>query len=270
MLDGAVFHGFAATMLDLIRRIWRAPPTLIQNRPRIVIPEDRAADIYAIGDIHGRFDLLQSLESRIFRHAANRQRPSIVICLGDFVDRGPDSRAVINHLIKPMPAPFDRICICGNHDDIFLSFLHDDAFDPLWLEFGGDKTLESYGVDPSYLLKMDPTGRELKRIARQAIPQDHAEFLERLPVAVSIGRHLFVHAGIVPGKPLAEQSDPDLMWIREPFLSEGPLQDITVIHGHTPAEDFQYGPNRIDIDTGAYVSGRLKALYIGADGMAEI
>jgi serine/threonine protein phosphatase 1 len=257
-------------MLDLIRRLWAAPLAPVQKRPRITIPEERVADIYAIGDIHGRLDLLQSVESRIISHGARRQRPAIVMCLGDYIDRGPQSRQVLDHLIKRLPAPFYRICLCGNHDDIFLSFLQDDAFDPLWLEFGGDKTLESYGIDSSYLLKMDPSGRDLKRIARQTIPEAHVAFLQKLPIAVSIGRNLFVHAGIVPGKPLYEQSDSDLMWIREPFLSEGPLQDIMVVHGHTPASDFQYGPNRVGIDTGAFASGRLKALYIGPSGMAEI
>jgi serine/threonine protein phosphatase 1 len=228
------------------------------------------ADIYAIGDIHGRFDLLQSLESRIVWHGASRRRPAIVVTLGDYVDRGPDSRAVLEHLTKPLPAPFYRICICGNHDDIFLSFIKDDGFDPSWLDFGGGKTLESYGIDSSYLLKMDPSGGDLKRAVRQSVPESHVEFLERLPVAVSIGRNLFVHAGIVPGKPLTEQSDSDLMWIREPFLTEGPLQDMLVVHGHTPGNDFTYGENRIGIDTGAFASGRLKALYLGPDGIEEI
>jgi serine/threonine protein phosphatase 1 len=267
----AAIQGCFQTMQNLIKRLWgHHQPALVQQRPRIVFPKEKVADIYAIGDIHGRFDLLESLEARIRWHAAGRDRPSLVICLGDYIDRGPDSRAVIDHLLKPMPAPFYRICICGNHDDIFLSFLKNDAFDPQWLEFGGDRTLESYGVDSAYLLKMDPSGRELKRIARQAVPETHVAFLEKLPIAMSIGKYLFVHAGIVPGKPLAEQSDNDLMWIREPFLSEGPQQPIVVVHGHTPGSDFQYGPNRIGIDTGAYVSGRLKALYLGADGRAEI
>lgn len=257
-------------MLNLIRRIFGAQPMLVQTRPRIVIPEGRVADIYAIGDIHGRFDLLQSVEGRILMHGARLGRPVIVVCLGDYVDRGPESKAVIEHLLKPLPPPFYRLHVCGNHDDIFLSFLKDDAFDPLWLEFGGIQTLASYGVDAQYLMRMDPSGSELKKAARLAVPSSHVKFLENLPVAISIGRNLFVHAGMVPGRPLEDQSDADLMWIREPFLSEGPDLDILVMHGHTPGDDFSYGPNRIGIDTGAFASGRLKALYLGPNGMAEI
>ena len=258
-------------MRDLIKRFWRNdPPVLVQKRRRLSIAGEKVAHLYAIGDIHGRLDLLLAVEERIRQHAANRSQPSLVVCLGDYTDRGPDSRAVISHLVKPMSPPFHRICLCGNHDDVFLAFLQQEAFDPSWLEFGGDRTLESYGIDSAYLLKMDPSGRELKRIVHQAVPAEHVDFLQDLPISLTVGQHLFVHAGIVPGKPLAEQSDPDLMWIREPFLSEGPRQKLMVIHGHTPASNFQYGPNRIGIDTGAYASGRLKALYIGSDGMAEI
>lgn len=257
-------------MLDLIRRFFGAQPTLVQSRPRFVIPGERVADIYAIGDVHGRFDLLQSVESRIMRHGSRLGRPALVICLGDYIDRGPDSRAVIEHLMKPLPQPFYRICVCGNHDDIFLSFLRDKDFEPWWLEFGGLATLASYGVDADYLMRRDATGAELKRAARQAVPGSHIDFLEKLPIAVAVGKRLFVHAGVVPGRPLEEQSDFDLMWIREPFLSEGPLQDMLVVHGHTPGDDFNYGPGRIGVDTGAFASGRLKALYLGPDGIAEI
>ena len=257
-------------MLDLIRRLFGAQPIELQARSRILIPGERVKDIYVIGDIHGRFDLLQSVESRILWHGSRLGRPALVICLGDYVDRGPDSRAVLDHLVKPLPQPFYRICICGNHDDVFLSFLRDEDFDPLWLEFGGVSTLASYGIDSAYIMYRDPSGRDLKRVARQAVPDSHVAFLERLPVAVSVGRRLFVHAGMVPGRPLEEQSDFDLMWIREPFLSEGPQQDLLVVHGHTPADDFDYGPGRIGIDTGAFASGRLKALYLGPTGLAEV
>lgn len=255
--------------LDRLRGAKTSPPP-VQVRSRITIPEQEAVEIFAIGDIHGRLDLLLAAEARILARVARSSRPALVICLGDFVDRGPESRGVIEHLTKAMPSPLRRICICGNHDDTFFRFLREDRYDPVWFDFGGVNTLLSYGVDAAYLLKMDPSGRDLKKAVRDAVPADHATFLENLPIAVTIGRYLFVHAGIVPGVALDRQSDFDLMWIREPFLSAGPRIETTVVHGHTPAADFQYGRGRIGIDTGAYMTGRLGVLHIDADGTHEI
>lgn len=242
-----------------------------QARGRITVPAERVAHIFAIGDIHGRLDLLLAAEERIFermRHTNNT--PAIVVCVGDFIDRGPDSRGVIDHLIKKMPRPFYRICLCGNHDSAFFDFLMEDQFDPTWLGFGGDKTLRSYGVNIDELMKRDPSGMHLKEIVRSTIPASHFDFFDELPVALSIGRYVFVHAGLQPGLPLAEQSDHDLLWIREPFLSTGPQLDVTVVHGHTPVNAIQYGTNRIGIDTGAYATGKLSILHIGPDGIDEV
>jgi|EndMetStandDraft_4_1072995.scaffolds.fasta_scaffold12290_5 serine/threonine protein phosphatase 1 len=258
-------------MLKLVKKLLAPKPPLapVQLRHRLTIPEDRVSDVFAIGDIHGRLDLLLAAEERIKAVFKATGLPAVIICLGDFIDRGPDSRGVIDHLVTKMEMPFYRICVCGNHDDAFLTFLKDDHFDPAWLEFGGDRTLLSYGIDAGYLLKMDPSGRELKLAARNAVPPSHVAFLERLPVAVTFGRYLFVHAGVLPGRPLAEQSDMDLMWIREPFLSQGPGTDMMVIHGHTPGTNFQHGPNRIGIDTGAYATGVLNVLHIGREGLFQ-
>jgi serine/threonine protein phosphatase 1 len=257
-------------MLKLVRKFWeKKPEPLQQRRARITIPPERVSDVFAIGDIHGRLDLLLEAEQRIADRVTHG-RPAIVVCVGDFVDRGPDSRGVLDHLIRKMPPPLYRICICGNHDDSFLNFLQEDGFDPGWLDFGGDKTLVSYGVKLSQLLRADPSGQQLKLEARHAVPSSHIAFLEALPVALSFGHYLFVHAGIVPGRPLAEQSDYDLMWIREPFMSAGPGLDMTVVHGHTPVGEIQYGPNRIGIDTGAYATGKLSVLHIGPHGVAAL
>jgi serine/threonine protein phosphatase 1 len=257
-------------MLKLVKKLWEKKSAPLQVRARIAIPPERVSDVFAIGDIHGRLDLLLQAERKISERMKGADRPAIVVCVGDFVDRGPDSRGVIDHLIGKMPAPLYRIPICGNHDDSFVNFLREEQFDPAWLDFGGDKTLMSYGVDVSQLLKADRSGEQLKAAARQAVPVSHVKFLETLPVALSIGNYLFVHAGILPGRPLAEQSDLDLMWIREPFMSTGPDLDVTVIHGHTPVSDIQFGPNRIGIDTGAYATGKLSVLHIGPHGLAAL
>jgi serine/threonine protein phosphatase 1 len=256
-------------MLKLVKKFWEKRSEPLQLRARITIPPERVSDVFAIGDVHGRLDLLLAAEQKIadrVRHG----RPAIVVCVGDFVDRGVDSCGVIDHLVRKMKPPLYRICICGNHDDAFLNFLREEQFDPAWLDFGGDKTLASYDVDVQALLRADPSGRQLKIAAREAVPDSHVGFLESLPVALSFGRYLFVHAGILPGRPLVEQSDLDLMWIREPFMSTGPELDVTVVHGHTPVGEIQYGPNRIGIDTGAYATGKLSVLHIGPHGVAAL
>lgn len=257
-------------MLKLVKKLWEKKSEPLQLRARITIPPERVSDVFAIGDIHGRLDLLLDAERRILERVGQAGRPAIVVCVGDFVDRGPDSRGVIDHLMEKMPAPLYRISLCGNHDDAFQNFLQQEQFDPAWLDFGGDKTLLSYGVNASQLLKADPSGGQLKLAAQDAVPDSHVSFLETLPVALSFGRYLFVHAGILPGRPLAEQSDLDLMWIREPFVSRGPELDVTVIHGHTPVSEIQYGPNRIGIDTGAYATGKLSVLHIGPHGAVAL
>lgn len=256
-------------MRRLIRKLWEAEPEA-PRRNRITIPRERVANIFAIGDIHGRLDLLLDLERRILERARQIGLPALVVCVGDFVDRGPDSRSVIAHLMQKMPAPLFRANVCGNHDDAFFRFMEDDEFDPAWLDLGGDQTLRSYGVDVSRLLAADPDGYALKQAARENIPQEHVDFLRNLPISISIGKLLFVHAGIVPGVALAQQSDVNLMWIREPFLSEGPRLDLTVIHGHTPSAMVQYGINRIGVDTGAYATGKLSAVHIGPHGVSEV
>ena len=260
----------AEQMLKYIKGLMGMKPAPVQLRGRISIPSERVSDIFAIGDIHGHLDLLLAAEERIFERMRQSIRPAVIVCVGDFVDRGPDSRGVIEHLSLTLPKPFYRLNICGNHDDAFLNFLNDDRFNPAWLEFGGDKTLMSYGVDSVHMLSLDPKGRQLQRVARDHVPRGHVDFLQRLPVALTIGDYLFVHAGVLPGRPLSEQTDLDLMWMREPFLTRGPGLAMTVIHGHTPGTGFQYGPNRIGIDTGAYMTGKLGVLHIGPDGVAEI
>jgi serine/threonine protein phosphatase 1 len=165
---------------------------------------------------------------------------------------------------------FERICLCGNHDDAFYKFIISPKLERDWLDFGGVATLHSYGVDVSFHLKIDPKGMSLLEAARDHIPHDHVAFLKNAPVALSVGKFIFVHAGIVPGHPLEDQDDSDLMWIREPFLTEGPQLDVIVVHGHTPTESIVFGKRRIGLDTGAYMTGRLNVLRINRDGYTVI
>lgn len=240
-----------------------APPA--SRRERIEIDPAGTA-IYAIGDVHGCLAELRAAEQRIVADAAHvSAKRRIILCLGDLVDRGPQSADVLDHLIGAPPAGFERLAICGNHDETMLDFLDDPHGNMGWLEFGGEQTLESYGIDLTRLSRHRSGTGGLGEIARATVPGAHIDFLRRLPVAVRFGDVLFVHAGIRPGVPLEAQDDGDLMWIREPFLSQANGLGLTVVHGHTPANEPVFVPGRIGIDTGAYATGRLTVLRVFDD-----
>ncbi len=216
--------------------------------------------VYAIGDVHGRFDLLKDVEEKIADLTARKGR-GLVVYLGDYVDRGPDSRAVLDRLTSPPDGNFERVCLCGNHDDVMAKFCASPLQNLNWLQFGGGETLRSYGIDISrYKLDAADEPKLIDDLAA-AIPQKHLDFLANAPVALEMGKLLFVHAGIAPGVPMEGQRDRDLMWIRQPFIAEGPKLDITVVHGHTPFDEVDMGPNRVGIDTGAYATGKLSVIY---------
>ena len=220
--------------------------------------------VYAVGDIHGRHDLLCDLQRRIARDAAGRDaRRRVVVYLGDYVDRGPDSRAVIETLATaPLPG-FESVHLRGNHETLLLDFLDDVAVAPLWFLNGGDCTLESYGV---------PVGRgdsldDLQAAFRAALPPAHKAFLDGLALNHVEGGYAFVHAGIRPGVPLAAQAEEDLIWIRDEFLDATADHGHVVVHGHSIALQPDVRSNRIGIDTGAFMSGTLTALVL--DGAAH-
>ncbi len=229
------------------------------ERPRV--PEGRR--VYAVGDIHGRDDLLARLHDLIAEDAAagGATRNNLVY-LGDYIDRGPASRQVIERLAGEPLAGFETVFLRGNHDDFLLRFLDDGGPADAWLMNGGIATLASYGIEmafpPGNPAEIDGIRRDLARRLGSA----HLEFLRRLKPSHAVGDYLFVHAGVRPGVGLAEQTPLDLMWIRGDFLDwDGPFGAI-VVHGHTIAPVPVFRPNRIGIDTGAYSSGRLTCLVL--------
>lgn len=256
-------------MLGIFKRDRDNNQVDVQARLRLRIPRERATDIYAIGDVHGCLDLLHEVEDRILAEATKTAGMKLVVMIGDYIDRGPDSEGVLEHLCKKLPAPLYRIALCGNHDDAFLKFLNNPDGDLTWMSYGGDMTLQSYGIDPGYWLNIDPSGAQMRKTALARVPASHQRFLENAPVSLTMGDFCFVHAGVVPGRPFEKQRDHDLMWIREPFLTRGPESDKTVIHGHTPTEDISFGKGRIGIDTGAFMTGKLSVLRIQGD-QAEV
>jgi serine/threonine protein phosphatase 1 len=223
-----------------------------------------AGRIYAIGDIHGRLDLLHDLIDLLHKDA--RSRPPLrnrVVILGDFIDRGPDSQRLVELLHSRQSADF--IVLKGNHEAAMIDALRGDfaALD-LWLQYGGDATLRSFGVAEHVITSDDP--QMLVGAARKAIPRRLVKWLESLPLYHRAGPYFFVHAGIQPGVPLARQTAKDMLWIRNAF-TESPLKhEAMIVHGHTVYEEgVFFGSNRIGVDTGAYRTGRLSAVGIEVD-----
>jgi len=218
--------------------------------------------VYAIGDIHGRADLLDEMMHLIARdREAHPGSEAVLVFVGDYVDRGPDSAGVIDLLLKAGRVGAYRMHLLkGNHEVMFLDFLADAANFLQWAANGGVSTLESYDIDVE-AMRME-TPERLRKTALTTIPDEHLKLLRGLRTSVVIGDYLFVHAGVRPGVPLDAQSEHDLIWIREPFLDfEGDLGKV-VIHGHTPVPEPDIRPNRIDIDTLAWRSGILTALVL--------
>lgn len=246
------------TMFRLPFRQKRVPPP-----PAAAIPP--GLRVYAIGDVHGRDDLLESLLADIF--ADHERRPPArlrVILLGDLIDRGPASRAVVER-VRTLTASDSRVtCLAGNHEEVFLTALDGDAEAlGLFLRIGGDTTLSSYGIT-SEIYEAD-SDAALIEIMRARVPREHVEFLAGLTDRIEIGDYLCVHAGVRPGVPLDAQQSADLRWIRQPFLDHRGDFGKFIIHGHTPMGEADVQPNRIGIDTGAAYGGRLTA--IGLQGL---
>ncbi len=221
----------------------------------------RGIRIYAVGDIHGRADLLRILLLEIIADLGRDPVHSpIIVFLGDYLDRGPRSSEVIN-LILAAQRQLVTVCLSGNHELYALRFLRDPSTGPSWFDVGGRETLASYGVSVPWR----PTSRALEEASNAfatALPYEHFRFLATLGLTVNFGDYLFVHAGVQPQLPLAEQGQATLTLIREPFLEH--LEDFgrIIIHGHTPVAAPDIRSNRINIDTGAYMTGRLTCLVL--------
>ena len=217
---------------------------------------------YAVGDIHGRVDLLEHLLARI--HADLQHRPAaktLLIFVGDLVDRGPSSAQVIERLRCYRRDGVDPVFLLGNHEEVLLRIIHgDSSVVESWLKFGGLQCLQSYGVTLARV--RGRSSEKVVELVRATVPREHVEFLETFVDSCRFGDYLFVHAGIRPGVEIDQQSQSDLRWIREPFLFDESDHGFVVVHGHTITEEVDERPNRIGIDTGAYRSGILTALAI--------
>lgn len=216
--------------------------------------------LYAIGDVHGCLGLLTRMHAAI-REEIARDRPGDwrIIHIGDYIDRGPDSKGVLDFLVEACRDP-RVIALTGNHDLGFLKFLEAPSAEGLFAHNGGLQTARSYGVD------LDFGSREALVASHaalmQAIPPRHIAFLRNLPLSKNFGDFFFCHAGIRPGVPIDRQDPEDLVWIREVFLHYSRLHPKVIVHGHTPADRAEIKANRVNIDTRAFATGRLTALMV--------
>jgi serine/threonine protein phosphatase 1 len=212
----------------------------------------------AVGDVHGQYDHLTALLTRLERRAsASSCSHKILIFLGDYIDRGLKSKQVVDRLTAGFPG-FETHFLRGNHDETLLQFLDDASVAEAWKNYGGLETLASYGVGRTRTGDWKDTQAEFT----QKLPPNHLNFFRDLEMTFEIGSYLFVHAGLRPGIPLASQSAHDMMWIRDDFLHSRADFGHLVVHGHTPSVAPEVRSNRIGIDTGAYMTGVLTALEL--------
>jgi diadenosine tetraphosphatase ApaH/serine/threonine PP2A family protein phosphatase len=219
--------------------------------------------LYVIGDIHGRLDLLDKIVHAITRDAQSFGGPSLTVTLGDYIDRGPNSRGVINHLLNN-PFPGEYTALKGNHEALLETFLKQPDSGNHWRQMGGLETLHSFGIPVAPLM----TGKNFQQAAEQlraAMSPLELNFLRSLKTSLMVGRFFLCHAGVRPGVPLDRQSEEDLLWIRDDFLNSDLDFGKTVVHGHTPVQEPEFRRNRINIDTGAFATGRLTCLVATPD-----
>lgn len=234
------------------------PPRTPHTQPiKASLPTDTR--VYAVGDIHGRADLLNEITARIDEDRARRPtKYAIEVYLGDYVDRGPDSKGVID-LLTVRLVRHRAVCLRGNHEALLETFLEDPAELQSWLPLGALQTLVSYGVSPR---SGNQTAADLNRSFVAAFPLKHQLFLRCLRNSFRCGDFLFVHAGIRPGVPIELQDLDDMLWIRDEFLQSRRDHGVCVVHGHTPVPHPDIRDNRINIDTGAWRSGNLTCIAI--------
>ncbi len=226
--------------------------------------------IYAIGDVHGCVDLLEALLDEIRGDLRGWRGETLLLFLGDYVDRGDNPAGVVQRLLGGIER--DRLandcrllCLKGNHEDLFLRAFEDSRSIAIWLANGGAETCRSYGIDVDLMMKHGKLYACLPRALRELVPKAHRQFLSRLPLYYTAGSYYFCHAGVRPGVGLSYQAEEDLLWIRDSFLLSERDHGKVIVHGHTPCWEPEVQANRIGIDTGAVYGGQLTALVLEED-----
>ena len=239
-------------MLTRLRALFAAPP----SGPLPAVPAGQR--IYAIGDVHGRLDLLEALIAGIEADdLARGGADTTVILLGDLIDRGPASAGVVA-AVQDWGQRRRVRNLMGNHEEMLLAAMDSDTVLRSFLRFGGRETVLSYLPDPGVYHRASLS--ETRALMHSAIPAAHLEFIRGFEDMITVGDYLFVHAGIRPGVALSDQQSQDLRWIRDPFLGHSDPFGHVVVHGHTIFNEPDVGHNRIGLDTGAYRTGQLTAM----------
>lgn len=245
--------------------------SLFTPRPRATARPGLAPGVrlYAVGDVHGQDDLLDTMLARIRDDAltAGDGTQCTLIMLGDYIDRGLGSARVIERLSTLANMPFAVRFLKGNHEEAMLDFLADPAAGPVWAQYGGGETMAGYGVKPPSAQAGAQAWQEAQQALIAAMPPHHRAFLDGLEPYVVEAPYIFVHAGVDPAKPLSEQSEQDFYWIREKFINSPRHFEYQVVHGHTPEQDYHHDARRIGIDTGAYLTGVLTAVRLEGDSV---
>ncbi len=245
---------------SILQRLFAAP----KRAAPAAAPE--GVTLYVIGDVHGRLDLLHALLRKIAYDAARSGDGETreLIFLGDYVDRGPDSKGVIDLILSTIAERdfWTVTALKGNHEAALLNFMEDPGSWPGWSQFGARETLSSYGVDPPDWQGGEEDWARASRELSGAVPAAHKAFLRDLELTAERGDYLCVHAGVRPGQPLDRQIEQDLLWIRDDFLSSTRRLEKVIVHGHTPAEEAYLGDHRIGLDTGAYATSLLTAVKL--------
>ena len=241
-----------------LRRSKSPPPVSL---PASVVA---GARIYAFGDVHGRVDLLRRLFSAIEQDMGGSDPiQPVVVGLGDYMDRGPESKAVVQALVDAVPG-CELVAVRGNHEQMLVDFLEDPTrCGPAWLANGALETLQSYGVEVKKISRLDDAELQLIRdtFARN-LPPAHLLLLQRLPLSYTSGDYFFVHAGVRSGVDLEHQAARDMLWIRSGFVEGDQPFAKVIVHGHTPVDQPYLGRYRINLDTGAYFTNRLTCLVL--------
>lgn len=243
--------------------MWWSPFRLFRLPSRgLALPSTADGErVYAIGDVHGRLDLLRRLFAQLGIDAGERRtRSTRLVLLGDLIDRGPNSRQVLEVARRMQTQNGGRVLVlCGNHEDMMLASAngHPSA-QKLWIGNGGDATLRSYGLDPAAFLGLAPLERA--EAIKSAVGLEMLEWLRALPLTYRSGDYFFCHAGVRPSVPLDRQRRWDLLWIRDEFTTSEAQHGAVIVHGHSEAHQVEVRPNRINVDTRAYRSGNLTAV----------
>ncbi|RYE10986.1 MAG: serine/threonine protein phosphatase [Hyphomicrobiales bacterium] len=244
--------------MSLLDRLFRRTPAAVQEaRQRLTLGSEHQL-IYAIGDIHGHLDLLLELEALIETDRLALGMERTILLLGDLVDRGPRSAQVLDHVLMRQRSDPRYFCLAGNHEEAMLDFFTSGGSRAQWLRHGGIETLMSYGMPEEKL----GGGTATARAAAAYVPDEHIAMLQSLPVAIDTEHYFFAHAGARPGVELDAQTDHDLLWFKDGMASQYDEFSKTIVHGHDALTESAIGHRRINVDTGAFVTGRLSSVRL--------